>query len=58
MARPPRRRAQPGSAVAATLALMAGRVRRVKRERARAVVEWLALAAIVAAVYAFVPVVA
>lgn len=36
----------------------AGRVRRVRQERTRAVVEWLALAAIVAAVYAFVPVAA
>ncbi|WP_157270710.1 hypothetical protein [Azohydromonas aeria] len=36
----------------------AGRVRRVARERSRAVVEWLLLAAIVAAVYAFVPVAA
>lgn len=33
-----------------------GSVRRMRRERTRAAVEWFALAAIVAAVYAFVPV--
>ena len=33
-----------------------GGVPRMRRERSRAAVEWLVLAAIVAAVYAFVPV--